>query len=451
MVWTFDQWIEKKSRYPWLFCSKQKIGCEYCKEIGTLKTVKKRGVEISKEWSMCTVDEGNHLKKQTRLANLRNKVKKHSDSFAHQHAYEIKKEKESEKIVKNFEAKLHKNHVNTEYIFRTAYYIAKYNRPFDDHFKLIELQKANGISLGSILHSRYSATTIIDHIATKMREQLVKNIIDCSAKLSVLIDESTTLSSKTSMVVYIKSAISNDDPIFMFLDLVELDNQLAVNIVDKLLACLHKCGFDETFLQKNWVSFVSDGASVLLGKKNGVAKRLKDKYPLIFSWHCMNHRLELAVNDSVKDVTATNHFKAFLDSLYALYNRSPKNQNELKTICTELDMIFLKVGRVLDVRWVASSYRAVQAIWKIFPALYNHLYNASNDTTKDKKTQSKYTGLYKKLGSPQFVLDLALMCDILKELSYLSNQLQSHTVTLLQADQLIKSNNYAFQNNQFDQ
>jgi len=57
-----------------------------------------------------------------------------------------------------------------------------------------------------------------------MREQLVKNIIDCSAKLSVLIDESTTLSSKTSMVVYIKSAISNDDPIFMFLDLVELDN-----------------------------------------------------------------------------------------------------------------------------------------------------------------------------------------------------------------------------------
>jgi len=76
--------------------------------------------------------------------------------------------------------------------------------------------------------------------------------------------------------------------------------------------------------------------------------------------------------------------------------------------------------------------------WKIFPALYNHLYNASNDSTKDKKTQSKYTGLYKKLRSPQFVLDLALMCDILKELSYLSNQLQSHTVTLLQADQLIK-------------
>lgn len=142
----------------------------------------------------------------------------------------------------------------------------------------------------------------------------------------------------------------------------------------------------------------------------------------------MNYRLELAVNDSVGDVTATNHFKAFLDSLYTLYNRSPYIYNHIS------NMIFLKVGRVLDVRWVASSYRAVQVIWKIFPGLYN----ASNDTTKDKKTQSKYIGLYKKLGSPQFVLDLALMCDILKELSYLSNQLQSHTITLLQADQFIK-------------
>ena len=55
-------------------------------------------------------------------------------------------------------------------------------------------------------------------------------------------------------------------------------------------------------------------------------------------------------------------------------------------------MIILKVGRVLDVRWVASSYRAVQAIWKIFPALYNHLYNASNDITKDKKNRGPYSG-----------------------------------------------------------
>lgn len=116
------------------------------------------------------------------------------------------------------------------------------------------------------MHSRYSATTIIDHIATKMREQLVKNIINCSAKIAILIDESTSLILKTIMVIYIKSAISNNDLIFIFLDFVELDNQSAANVGDKLIACLHKSGFDETFLQQNWVTFISDGASVLLGK-----------------------------------------------------------------------------------------------------------------------------------------------------------------------------------------
>lgn len=215
LVWSFNQWIEKKSRYPWLFCFKRQIGCTYCKEIRVLKTIKRRGVEISKEWSMCTVNEGDHTSKQTRMANIRTKFKKHADSFAHQYAYNIKKEKESEKIVQNFQSNLHKNNVNTENIFRTAYHIAKYNRPFDDHSKLIELQQANGISLGSILHSRYSATSIIDHITTKMREQIIKNIIDCNAKFSVLIDESTTLSSKTSMIIYIKSAIATNDPIFI--------------------------------------------------------------------------------------------------------------------------------------------------------------------------------------------------------------------------------------------
>lgn len=85
-----------------------------------------------------------------------------------------------------------------------------------------------------------------------------------------------------------------------------------------------------------------------------MAKLLKDRYPLIFNWHCLNHRLELAVNDTMKDISATNHFKSFIDSLYVLYNNSPKNKNELKNICNELDIIFLNIGRVLNVRWVVS-------------------------------------------------------------------------------------------------
>jgi len=118
-----------------------------------------------------------------------------------------------------------------------------------------------------------------------------------------------------------------------------------------------------------------------------VTKLLKDKYPLIFNWHCLNHRLELAVNDPMKDINATNHFKSFIDSLYVLYNNFPKNKNELKDICSELDIIFLNIG-VLDVCWVAISWRAVKS------ALSQHFHSSSLDITRDTKSRSKYFGLY---------------------------------------------------------
>lgn len=401
-----------------------------------LKTPQK--IEISQEWARCEIDGGTNINKKTRLTVLRNKLKKHFESNAHKSSVQILDNKDKNMLSKLMEEKDYQINKATHSIFRTAYYIAKYNRPFDDHLKLVQLQELNGIKLGITLHSRHSSTNIIQHISKEMKHKIIKNIIDTNAKCSILIDESTTLSALCSMVVYLKVSISNNEPIFIFLDLVELKNQTAENIVSQLINCLHTSGLDENYLQQHWVSFVSDGASVLLGKKNGVAKKLKDKYPLIFSWHCMNHRLELAVNDSLKDVSATNHFKCFIDSLYVLYNGSPKNQTELREICHDLDVLFLKIGRVLSVRWVASSWRAVNVVWKIFPALYNHLYTASNDSNRDSKTKNKYIGLLKKLASPEFVNDLAIMCDVLQELSNLSIELQSRTITLMQAEQSIK-------------
>jgi len=97
-----------------------------------------------------------------------------------------------------------------------------------------------------------------------MKRKIVSNILETEAKLSVLIDESTTISTLSRMVVYIRAAISSEDPIFIFLDLVELSNQTAEKIIQQLIKCLHHAGFNDQYLRENWVSFVSDGASVLL-------------------------------------------------------------------------------------------------------------------------------------------------------------------------------------------
>ena len=130
-----------------------------------------------------------------------------------------------------------------------------------------------------------------------MQKKIVNSIVSSSSKLSVLIDEATSLSHKSAMTVNVKASIDGATPEFVFLELVELESQKAEGIEEALLSCLDAAGFSEEWLQKNWISFVSDGASVMLGKNSGVATRLTARYPNLFTWHCMNHRLELAVFD----------------------------------------------------------------------------------------------------------------------------------------------------------
>lgn len=322
----------------------------------------------------------------------------------------------------------------------TAYYLAKYNRPFSDHENMVELQELNHCNLGCILHSRFSATSIINHISAEMQAKLVSELSSSGSSLSVLIDESSTLSHLSAMVVFIKASINGSDPVFIFLALVELESQTAEIVTSSLITCLKTAGFSESYLQKHWISFVSDGASVMVGKQSGIATRLREQYPCIFAWHCMNYRLELAVGDAVKEVTAVNSFKAFLDSLYSLFSQSNKNKRELSEACKELELQMLSIGRVglLDMRWVASSLRTVHAVWTCYPALHRFFVSAAHDASRDGTMRSKFTGLASRLASPQFVGDLGVMYDVLQELSFLSLELQKTTMTLSHADHLVK-------------
>ena len=71
---------------------------------------------------------------------------------------------------------------------------------------------------------------------------------------------------------------------------------------------------------------------------------LKDEFPDIVLWHCLNHRLELAVGNALNATSGTNDLQPFLESLYSLYSQSPKNMRELSGCAHDLH-IRLKKNR----------------------------------------------------------------------------------------------------------
>ena len=397
-----------------------------------------QGERLSEEWRRFNVTPyGSN--RSIQLSSLRKKIHIHQKSTAHKRAQEIVDMAKTGTLEKMCD-KMNESHLKaTTAIFRSAYLIAKKDRPYSDHFDNLELQQLNGVDIGHGLHSRYSAAEIIDHVAKDMRKKICKTIIEMGGNISVIIDESTTLSAKTTLIIHLKCETNkNRDPCYLFLDLIELSDQKAETIEHSLLACLNSHGFDDNYLKKHLIAFTSDGASVMLGKKSGVAKRLSDRYPNIIIWHCLNHRLELAVSDAVKDIGGINHFQAFMDKLYSLYSRSPQNQRELSECAQQLHQEVAKIGRVLDVRWVASSFRTVAAVWNNFEALCSHFSTAMKNDSRTPLDRKQYEGMLKKLSSKQFLQDLGVMYDVLNELALLSECLQKRATSIVYADKLIK-------------
>ena len=185
-------------------------------------------------------------------------------------------------------------------------------------------------------------------------------------------------------------------------------------------------------LKKLLVAICTDSASVMTGTSSGVATQFIDWYgDKVEAFHCLAHSIELAVHDALKSVTATHHFQSFLKSLYALYSQSPKNQRELGKVAADTELLLLRITASFDIRWVACSFTAIRAVWRNFPALHGHLQNASRDSTRSSTERAKVEGLEKKLGTVSFLRDLALMKDVLRELSYLSLKLQSRTCNIV--------------------
>lgn len=175
----------------------------------------------------------------------------------------------------------------------------------------------------------------------------------------------------------------------------------------------------------------------MFGCKSGVVARIRALFPDVTGWHCTAHRLKLAMSDMFKATGATDHFKILMNKLYLLYHNSNKNRMDLKECAESLDIQLCKIGRILNTRWVASSFRTVEALWYNYPALHKHFSEAAADSSRNSATRSTYAGLNAHISSHAFINNLGLMFDALQELLELSVELQKRECTIIDAHKSI--------------
>jgi len=130
---------------------------------------------------------------------------------------------------------------------------------------------------------------------------------------------------------------------------VPVDTATAQGLKETLVSFCHGIGLSDDFMRKHFIGFFSDGASAMTGEHNGLARLLKDAYPLVKPFHCMAHRLELAVRNAVDTVNAVSHFRILVDDIYKVYSQSPKHQREIDEIVCNMSVHLMRIQKVFDV------------------------------------------------------------------------------------------------------
>ena len=98
---------------------------------------------------------------------------------------------------------------------------------------------------------------------------------------------------------------------------------------------------------------------------------------------------------------------------------------QLFKISEMLGQQILKIVRVLGPRWAACSLRSALAVWRAYPALYKYF-----------SSEAKHSGMAARLCNRYFLENLALMIDILQEISLLSDAFQAFHISTTACDRL---------------
>lgn len=157
-------------------------------------------------------------------------------------------------------------------LFRNCHAIAKMNRPLSDFKWLCQLNDAKGIQLLDSYRNRPKAVEFLNSIAAVTFDELKDKLSRCNF-FCVMGDDSADSSSKEQTMWYIRTClngcISTD-----FIGTVSVQKADSESILAALKKIVAELMPTKDFFSK-LVGVTTDGASVMLGCKNGVATRLK--------------------------------------------------------------------------------------------------------------------------------------------------------------------------------
>jgi hypothetical protein len=179
-------------------------------------------------------------------------------------------------------------------MFRNIHALVKNHRPLSDFMWLKDLDRVKGLDVSDTYNNHQAVVCFLEHISDVEKEKLV-SMFEAVKYFSLTMDGSTDDSVTEQETIFLRWC-SMGKIETRFLCFCEPNSTCSEDLYKFVLDKVEENGL-LTHLSK-LVGFGCDGASNMLGKKNGLATLLEADHPEVVAVHCLAHRLELAFKDT---------------------------------------------------------------------------------------------------------------------------------------------------------
>ena len=319
---------------------------------------------------------------RAKMQQNRDVIRGHGESTVHQEILSrLKVINDHSSIYKDIKWEEKEQVKVTARVMRSVYTAIKHmGASFNSMRYLISLQEKHGVDMGTQCKSRYTHTKMTESIGESMHQRLITGLKANPNPLSIIVDTSTDFAKVHELAVLFHT-LENNAPVTYLYGLLKMGaDETAEAQVDLLVKHLDKDGLYD-HVKNHIASFMSDGASVMTGRKKGMGARLKKLFgPKLISHHCQNHRIELVFGHAMDAFNSFNVIESNVNDLYKFYKKSGKTFGSLRDFLDEGALKHFSLNYIFKIRWVASHYRAVKKVFDNHKEIVNHLRTIEHKT-----------------------------------------------------------------------
>ena len=430
-------------KHPWLHYESKndQVFCYYC-----IKAVKEKKNSSSKMDSAFVSSGFTNWKRATDKFKLHENAKSHKESMLRV-VTAPKSGDIGEMLNSGLASEKQSNRKNFMKILTNVRFLAKQNLAFrkggneneSNFIQLLKLRSEDDPELSKWMEktrNKYISPENQNEILQIMSRQVLNKISDSIHKsdfYSIMIDETPDLSNKEQAVICFRYVDDNLEVFEDFFGLYQVETTKSDDMMNMVKDVLLRLNI--SFEKCRGQCF--DGARNMSGNRNGLATQIQRKEKRALYTHCYGHALNLACNDTIKQILLMKNALDYAHEIVQFVKSSPKRFAIFNRLKEEIGDENIGVRVLCNTRWTVRA-DSLESILNNYGILFD-TFEQSMEEVHESRGRAVIAGILANMRKFETYFGLNLAKKLLRKCDNLSKALQNPKLSASDGQSMAKA------------